>query len=443
MSDLLWVVGVVVLVLANGFFVAAEFALVSIRRTRVEELVQQRRPGAQAVKKALENPDRFIAATQLGITLASLGLGWVGEPAVARFIEPVVSLAPKAWVGTFSHSLAAALAFALITFLTVVVGELAPKSVALQRTEATALLVSGPTLLVEALFKPAIWLLNGAGNALLRLIGMRPASAHELAHSVDELKLLVAASEEQGVIEDSAREMLHAVFDLGELTAHEVMIPRTEMIGIEAEAPVEALMQLATQHFLSQFPVYEGDIDHIIGLAYVKDVVRAQRGPRRVASVRGLMREALFVPATIRLDVLLQEFRSKHQHFAIALDEFGGTAGLVTLADVVAEIVGEVRDQFDKSAPEVQRLPDGSALLDGLMLIEEVNDHFGLHLHDDHYDTIAGFVLGRLGRMAEMGDTVEAEGVRLKVEALDGKRIARLSLFAAPDHGTPPAAAGS
>jgi putative hemolysin len=251
----------------------------------------------------------------------------------------------------------------------------------------------------------------------------------------------VVASEEQGVIEDSEREMLHAVFDFGELTAHEVMVPRTEMIAIEADATVEALMQLATQHWMSQFPVYEGDIDHIIGLAHVKDLVHAQRSPRRVASVRGLMREALFVPATIRLDVLLQEFRAKRHHFAIALDEYGGTAGLVTLADVVAQIVGDVRDPFDKSAPEVQRLPDGSALVDGLMQIEEVNEHFGLELHDDHYDTIAGFVLGRLGRMAQVGDAVEAGGVRLRVEALDGKRIARLSLFVTPASSVPPAPA--
>jgi putative hemolysin len=405
----------------------------------VEELVQQHRAGAHAVKKVLEHPDRLIAATQLGITLASLGLGWLGEPVLSHFIEPVLLLVPRAWMGTVSHSLSAALAFIVITFVDVVVGELAPKSIALQRTEATALLVAGPTLLAEAFLKPAIWLLNGAGNALLRLIGMRAASGHELVHSVDELKLLVVASEEQGVIEDSEREMLHAVFDFGGLTAHEVMIPRTEVIAIEAEAPVEALMQLATQHWMSQFPVFEGDLDHIIGLAHVKDLVRAQRSPRRVASVRGLMREALFVPATIRLDALLQEFRAKHEHLAIALDEYGGTAGLVTLADVVAEIVGEVRDPFDKSAPEIQRLPDGSALVDGLLQIDEINEHFGLDLRDDHYDTIAGFVLGRLGRMAQVGDTVEAGGVRLRVEALDGKRIARLSLFTVPEKTVPPA----
>ncbi len=426
--DLLRLLGVVALVLANGFFVAAEFALVSVRRTRVEELIQQGNTGARAVKKALEDPDRFIAATQLGITIASLGLGWLGEPALAHQIEPMVALFPKQWVSVASHSISAAIAFAAITFLHVVVGELMPKSIALQRPETTALLVARPTLFTELLFKPAIWALNGTGNLLLRLIGMRAASGHEMVHSVEELKMLVEASEESGVLENSERKMLHAVFDFGELTAREVMVPRTEVIAVEADAPLHALIHLAIAHSHTQFPIYEGDIDHVIGLAHVKDLVRVQHDERRTATVRGLMREIMFVPDTTRLDNLLQQFRAKRQHAAIVLDEFGGTAGFVTLDDLMAKIVGEVRDPFDKSAPEIQNLPDGSVLVDGLTLIEDVNAFLGLSLHDDNYDTIAGFVLGRLGRMAKVGDTVEADGANLKVEAMDGLRIARLSL---------------
>jgi CBS domain containing-hemolysin-like protein len=426
--DLLRLLGVVTLVLANGFFVAAEFALVSVRHTRVEELIQQGNTGARAVKKALEDPDRFIAATQLGITIASLGLGWLGEPALAHQIEPVVALFPKQWVSVASHSISAAIAFAAITFLHVVVGELMPKSIALQRPETTALLVARPTLVTALLFKPAIWALNGTGNLLLRLVGMRAASGHELVHSVEELKMLVEASEESGVLEDSERKMLHAVFDFGELTAREVMVPRTELIAVEADAPLHALIHIAIAHPHTQFPIYEGDIDHVIGLAHVKDLVRVQHDERRTATVRGLMREIMFVPDTTRLDNLLQQFRAKRQHAAVLLDEFGGTAGFVTLDNLMAKIVGEVRDPFDKSAPEIQNLPDGSVLVDGLTLIEDVNAFFGLSLHDDNYDTIAGFVLGRLGRMAKVGDTVEADGANLKVEAMDGLRIARLSL---------------
>lgn len=435
--DIFRLLGVLALVAANAFFVAAEFALVSVRRTRVEELVQQRKAGAGAVKRALEDPDRFIAATQLGITIASLGLGWLGEPALGRLVEPVVDLFPEAWVGAASHSLSAAISFAIITFLHVVVGELMPKSIALQRPESTALVVAQPTLLTEMAFKPAIWALNGTGNFLLRLIGMRAASGHEMVHSVEELKMLVEASEESGVLEDTEREMLHAVFDFGDVTAHEVMVPRTEMIAVAADAPLDDLIHLAIKHSHSKFPVYENDLDHILGIAHVKDLVRVQHDTRRAATVRGLIRETTFVPDTLRLDALLQEFRAKRQHLAIVLDEYGGTAGLVTLDDLMTRIVGEVQDPFDKSTPEIQRLPDGSALVDGLTLIETVNETLGLNLKEEFYDTIAGYALGKLGRMAKVGDTIEEDSVRLKVEALDGLRIARVSLFqiAKPSNG--------
>ena len=427
--DILRLLGVVVLVLANAFFVAAEFSLVSIRRTRVDELLQQGQLSARFVKKALDDPDSFIAATQLGITLASLGLGWLGEPALAHFVQPVVLLFPEAWVGFASHSISAAIAFTAISFLHVIVGELMPKSIALQSPERIALAVARPTLITEAIFKPGIWALNGTGNFLLRLMGVRAASGHEMVHSVQELKMLVEASEESGVLEDSEREMLHAVFDFGDLTAREVMIPRTEMIAVDADAPLDELIQLAIKHPLSKFPVYEGDSDHVIGIANTKDLVRVQHSERKAATIRGFMREAFFVPDTIRLDNLLRQFRGKRQHLAIVLDEYGGTAGLVTLDDIISQIVGEVRDHFDKSAPAIQRLPDGSALVDGMTRIEDVNDHFGLNLRDENYDTLAGFILGKLDRMAKVGDTVEASGVKLKVEALDGLRIERVSVW--------------
>ncbi len=426
--DALRLLGVVVLVLANGFFVAAEFALVSIRRTRVEELVQQGRAGAGAVKRALEDPDRFIAATQLGITIASLGLGWLGEPALGHLIEPVVELLPKEWTGLASHSISAAIAFSVITFLHVVVGELMPKSIALQRPESTALVVAQPTLLTEFAFKPAIWALNGTGNFLLRRLGMRAASGHEMVHSVEELKMLVVASEASGVLEGPERDMLHAIFDLGKLTAHEVMVPRTEMVALSADQPIEDLIHLAIEHSHTQFPIYEGDVDHILGVALVKDLVRVQHDARRAATLRGLIREVLFVPDTIRLDNLLAEFRKKRHHAAIVLDEYGGTAGLVTLDDLIGKIVGDLRGPFDRSAPEIQTLSDGTGLVSGLTQLEAINEAFHLNLRDEFYDTIAGFMLGRLGRMPKVGDTVEVDGVRLKVEALDGLRIARVSM---------------
>jgi len=292
LDTLLRLLTVVVLVLANGFFVAAEFALVSVRRTRVDELIQQGNRAARWVKKALNNPDEFIAATQLGITIASLGLGWVGEPAVSHLIEPLIEFLPSEWIGLASHSIAAAIAFTLITFMHVIVGELMPKSIALQSPDKTALFIARPTLLALTIFKPAIWAMNGTGNFLLRLIGMQAASEHSMGHSVQELKMLVEASEKIGILEDIEREMLHNVFDFGEGTAHEIMVPRTEMIAVDADAPILELIHLAIKHPYSKYPAYEGDSDHIVGIAHVKDLVRVQHSERKEATIRGLLREA-------------------------------------------------------------------------------------------------------------------------------------------------------
>lgn len=433
-SDLLRLLGVLVLVLANGFFVAAEYALVSVRPTRVEELVQQGRAGARSVKQALDRLDRFIAATQLGVTVASLSLGWLGEPALSALLAPLVALLPASWGGLASHTLSAIFAFLVITFVELVVGELMPKAVALQRAESIALVVAQPMRLIGLLFNPFIWIVNGTGTFCLRLLGLEPASGQDSVHSEQELRLLVRASGESGALEVEQSDMLDAVFDFGDQTASQAMVPRTEMIAVAADAGLDDLIQAAIKHPFSKFPVYEGDLDHIVGIAHVKDLVRVQHDERRTATVRGLIREALFVPDTIRLDALLQQFRVRRQHIAIVLDEYSGTAGLVTLDDLVGRIVGEVADTFDKSAPDIQRLPTGAYLVNGLTNIADVNDRLGLKLHDDFYDTIAGFVLGRLGRMARVGDTLEAGGVKLKVEALDGLRIARLSVYLAqPD----------
>ncbi len=430
-SDLRRRLGVVVLVLANGFFVAAEYALVSVRPSRVEELRQQGRAGARSVQKALERLDRFIAATQLGVTVASLSLGWLGEPAVSGLLDPLLALLPAGWASAASHTLSALLAFVAITFVEVVVGELMPKAVALQHAEGIALMVAQPMRLIGTVFNPFIWVVNSTGNFLLRLLGLEPAGGQESIHSEEELRLLVRESGKGGAMPVSQTDMLDAVFDFGDLTASQAMVPRTEMIAVAADASLDDLIQCASKHPFSKFPVYEGDLDHIVGVAHVKDLVRVQHSERRAATVRGLLREALFVPDTIRLDALLQQFRVRRQHIAIVLDEYSGTAGLVTLDDLMERIVGEVADPFDKSGPDIQRLPTGAYLVNGLTNIEEVNDRLGLRLHDDFYDTIAGFVLGRLGRMAHVGDTVEAGGVKLKVEALDGLRIARLSVYPA------------
>ena len=434
-NDWLGLLIVFVLVLINGFFVAAEFSLVSVRKTRIEELVAHGHGEAKAVQHAIKDPDRFIAATQLGITLASLGLGWIGEPALSHLIEPLFAWLPGEVGGVAAHVAAgSALAFVLITSMHVIIGELMPKSIALQNPERAALLVARPTLWAEQIFRPFIWALNGTGNLLLRVLGFQRSAEHEKLHSVEELKMLVDASQEGGVIQPTESQMLHAVFDFREMLARQVMVPRTEMITIEVDEPWNTAIDLVVQHHITKFPVYEHDLDHMVGILHVKDLVRVMRLPASSRpALRDLMREPLFVPDTVRVDALLTRFRQRKQHMAILLDEYGGTDGLVTLQDLLEEIVGEVADAFEPEDPSVQRLPDGTVRLNGLMLVEDFNDTFGLNLSDPNYETIAGYVMGRLDRIPKIGDEVdvpltEHEFLRLRVEQMDGKRIARLVL---------------
>ncbi len=430
---------VVLLVLANAFFVSAEFALVSVRRTRVAELVDRGNRPARWVQRALHDPDKVIAATQLGITLASLGLGWIGEPALAGLLEPVVDLFPPAIRPQASHGLAAGIAFAVITFLHVVVGELAPKSIALQNPERTSLLVAQPIIWTERLFTPAIWALNGAGNGLLRLLGLEPASGHEMVHSVEEIKMVVSASAESGIVEDQKEEMVYAVFDMHDTFVRQVMIPRTEMVAVEASTGLEKVIEVLVAKPFTKLPVFAESLDEVVGVLHSKDVLRALVNHQAEGmTARDLMRDAIFVPEAARADRLLEFFRSSHQHIAIVLDEYGGTAGVVTLEDLLEEIVGDVRAPIDTEL-EIQPLPDGTTLIDGFMLIEEVNEHFGLDISDPNYDTIAGYIMGRLGRIAQVGDSLSIDGVLLRVEAMEGLRIEQVALIPYPEPPNRPA----
>ncbi|CAG0931588.1 hypothetical protein TFLX_02193 [Thermoflexales bacterium] len=446
LNDWLGLVLIIVLVLINGFFVAAEFSLVNLRKTRIAERVAHGDTRTKTVQRAIEDPDRFIAATQLGITLASLGLGWIGGPALSHLFEPLFEpLFGKSEIGGVAAHIAAAgmLAFVLITGLHAIVGELMPKSIALQQSERTALLVARPTLWVEQLFRPFIRALNGTGNFLLRVLGFKHTGAGEHLHSIAELKMLVNASEEGGMIEAQESEMIHAVFDFGEMTAHQMMVPRTEMITLEVKTSIGDVYDFAAQHQHNKYPIYENDLDHIVGILHVKDLVPTMRlPPDRQPTLHQLMREPLAVPDTIGVNDLLARFRQRKQHIAILLDEYGGTAGIVTLQDIMDELVGEVFDVFGPDEPEVQKLPDGRVRLDGLMLLTDFNDLFGINLDDPNYETIAGYLMGKLDRIPRGGDEVEVpvnerEALRLRVDVMDGKRIAWIVLsrvvLASPD----------
>jgi len=414
---------ILVLVLANGFFVAAEFSLVTVRRTRIDQLIAEGSATARVVRRALADPDSYIAATQLGITMTSLGLGWVGEPALATVIEPAFRVLGDRVAVATSHSIAFTVAFAVITALHIVLGELAPKTVALQHPERTSLVVARPTELFMRVFWPFISLLNGMGRTVVRAFGMRGPSGHSLVHSEEELKMLVTASQEAGVIEEDEEQMLHRVFGFADLTAGQVMVPRTEMVAVADDAPIDAVLQAVARGAHDRYPVYRKDLDNIVGVLHLVDLVLvlARGGPVDVAA---LAREAYTVPETMPADTLLGEMRARNTPLAIVIDEYGGTAGLVTFAGLMERIVGSLGKEG--SAARITVLADGSALVDGLALVTDINAQFGLHIDEDVYNTLGGYVLGRLGRRARLGDRVEVERRTMRVEALDGLRVARV-----------------
>jgi CBS domain containing-hemolysin-like protein len=417
---------ILALVFANGFFVAAEFAIVTVRRTRIDQLIAEGNRLAVAVRRAVVDPESFIAATQLGITMASLGLGWIGEPALASAIEPGFRFLPGTLSAAGAHTVAATIAFALITSLHIVLGELAPKTIALQQPERTALFVTKPTELFMKACWPFIKLLNNMGRAVVRLFGLSEPSGHALVHSQQELKMLVTASQEAGVLEEKEEQMLHRVFDFADQTAGQVMVPRTELVAIRGDAPVREAIDLITKGRYRSLPVYGDDVGNIAGLVDMSDLLRAAAENRTDAPVSTLVHEALTVPETMALDDLLAVLRRQRAYEAIVIDEYGSTAGLVTFEYLMDRIIGE-----PESGPGGRRtvvLSDGSALVDGLVLVTDVNEQFGLKIDEGTYTTLGGFVAGRIGRKPRLGDTVEEGSRTLMVEALDGMRVARVRI---------------
>jgi CBS domain containing-hemolysin-like protein len=444
---------ILVLVGLNGFFVSVEFAAVASRRSRIEIQAEAGNPAAQIVQGWLENPaarDRLIAASQLGITIVSLALGAVGENTFERLLDPYFhALALPAGLSALAPVLAAlplVLSLIIVTSLHVVLGEQVPKVAALHAPESFALWVARPMRLFSAVFRWFVDVLDWATRGILRLAGIDMVGEHALYYSVEELKQIVTDSTEGGVLAQPESEMLHAIFDLNTLVVRQVMVPRTEMVGVEASQSLDAVIALSSQHPYTKFPVYEENLDQILGVIHVRDVIRAMLDTaRKDSTARSLCREALYVPDSISVNALLREFRLRRQHIAIVLDEFGGTAGLVTLEDLLEEIVGEVSGPFDTAQPDVQSMPDGTLLIDGLTLIEDVNETLDLNLQDPFYDTIAGYILGKLGRIPKVNDVLEGDGVRLKIVSMDGLRIERVSLAHldgaphSPAAGEPPA----
>lgn len=427
------VAAVLLLVLVNAFFVAAEFSIVTVRRTRVEQLVAEHHPLARSLRRAVRDPSPFIATTQLGVTVASLALGWLGEPLLAAILEQAVSFLPSTIAHVSAQSAAVVLAFVLITTIDIVLGELIPKNLALQRPESVAFVVIEPLTLFQAICRPFVWALNGAGTLGLRAFGLSAPPSHGLVYSVDELKMLVAASRQAGVLEENEEDMIERVFNFDEVHAHEVMVPRTEMVSVPLTATVGQVIELAARTHHTRFPVYQESIDNIVGVVYLVDLLRrfGQADLNKVA-IRRFVREPLVLPETIPINALIQRMGQQKTHLAILVDEYGGTAGLVTLTDVLERITGPVPDQFEETPPEIQVCPDGSLLVDGLTNLDEVNERAGLQLTSDIYDTIGGFVLGEIGRRPEVGDRVTHDGSVFQVEEVDGLRVAKVRLWPKP-----------
>jgi putative hemolysin len=409
---------VLLLVAGNAFFVAAEYALVTARRARLLELAHAGNRRAKIALRIMDDPVRFIGTVQLGITAFSIALGAVGEPLLEHLFEPVVAT-----------TVAFVLAFALVTYLHVTLGELVPKAVALTKNETTALWVALPVEAFYVATYPLVWFLQESANVFTRMFGIQPAPAGVIAANEDEIRMMVAAAEDTGAIEEQEEEMLYKVFDFADKEVHEVMVPRPEVVALSVDLPSHEALAAVIDSPYTRYPVYRGSLDEILGILHVRDLFKAlyDQGIENV-DIEALVRPSFMVPETKDLAAMLAEFRRANQHMALVVDEYGSFQGLVTLEDLIEEIVGEIEDEYDLPDESVERLGDGRVRVDGTFPIDDFNEQFGQELPQDDYHTVAGFVFGALGRTAEAGDEVLWNGLRFEVVDVDGPRIERLEI---------------
>src|SRR5919204_1025148 len=416
-----------VLVLVTAFFVAAEYSLVRVRETQLAELTERGSAVAALGQRLVRRIDEYISATQVGITGANLGLGIVGEPAVFDLISRVLRVDPGA--EGLLHALAFIVAFTLVTFVTIVVGELAPKYLALHAPLRVLLLTAVPLFAFTQLVRPFIWAVGGAARLVVRPFGAADR-AREATYSEEELRLLVAASARSGVLQESERELLQNVLGFADKIVRQVMVPRTEIVAVEASSSVADVTELAQKHPFTRYPVFREDLDNVIGVVHVRDLVGVSPDQARRTRVTQVMRRVVAVPETMHLDRALAEMRRQRIPLFLVIDEFGGTAGLVTMEDVLEELVGELQDEFDKAAPLIRKQDDGTYLVDGLTSLDDLRERFGLALDGEPYDTVGGLVFGKLGRLARIGDSVDIDGWHAEGTAMDGRRVAQVRIRA-------------
>jgi CBS domain containing-hemolysin-like protein len=433
MDSVLKLLAVFALVAINGVFVAAEFALVGARPTRIDQLAAQGNRWARLVKRAMDDPNRFISAAQVGITMASLGLGWLAEPAVAELLIPVLQplLGEGGKIG--AHLVAGAIALFVITLLHIVLGEQVPKMIALQRAESTILTIAPVITAIAIPFRPLIALLYWLTSVVLKALGLQWQGEHHLVYSEDELKMMIAASHQKGILDENEEAMINRVFGFAEMMTEQVMVPRTEIEAIPIRATLDEVVKAVADSGHSRYPVYGENLDDVRGVFHAKDLYSLlARNEQHRFSLRRMVREPLMVAESTNLDDLLSRMKRERTQIAIVVDEYGGTSGMVTLEDVMERIIGDVQDEFETAGEDVVVLEKGSAEVSGLLSLEDINDRFGQHFEDSYYNTLGGFVFGQLGRRPEVGDTVTVDGIDLTVVALDGLRIDRIEMSCLP-----------
>lgn len=416
---------VFVLVLANGFFVASEFALVTVRRSRIAALVADGNRPARTVMRIIENLTAYISAFQLGITLASLALGWIGEDTLAHVLQPLLERTlPGAASTVAAHTIAIIIAFASITYLHIVVGELVPKTLALERAERLALAVALPVHIFYRVFKAPIWLLDRSGSMVVRWLGLHSTAQHTAAYTEDELRHLVGLSHKSGHLIEDERQLIYNVFDFTEATVESVMVPRTEIEALDAELSPAEMLDVFEQTRYSRMPIYRDSLDNIIGIMLQKDLSRAVRRGSAVG-LEEFLRSPVFIPTHVKLNDALRMLRRSSEHMALVVDEHGGVEGLVTLEDLLEEIVGDIRDEHDEAAArQIVEQPDGAYNVRGNLSIRDANKLLKLNLPEsDAYHTIAGFMMARAGRLLKRGESVEYNGLKLTVQSTARNRI--------------------
>ncbi len=411
----------------NGLFVAAEFAMVKVRKTRLAELAENGSRRAQNALDVASKLDAYLSACQLGITLASLGLGWLGEPAIATFIEPLF-VGFGGWSLIYTHTIAGVIAFLMISFLHIVLGELVPKSLAIQKAESTALATASFLKAFYWVFYPVIWALNSIANLVLYIWRIQPANEADLSHSEEELRMLVEASQKHGYLDKMEGKLLDNVFEFSDRIASEVMIPRQDMVCIFIQDTFEEILEVIKKYGHTRYLLCDDDKDHVLGLVHLRDIIRFQEqsGEKDITQIK---RDILAVPEGMPISHLVQRMRSQRTHMAIIVDEFGGSAGLVTLEDMLEELVGEIYDEFELEQLDIQKLAENEYILNGRVLLEEVSEMLEIQLEEDTVSTIGGYVFSRIGRKPVKGDLVYFDGFDFEVVEVIGYRITKIKVM--------------